>query len=230
MAKKQAKNEKTALPRATRKQVYIHTVAIIAMILLSLAMLALRGTVTEIVTEREQDNERYTTAAQNLQRIQTKVDEQQASILGNSNNLQTPIMEFSDLYNYASNASEKFNLELLSVRAGENQPVLTGDGHGHDVRKQHYLLHVRGHRSNLKLMLESLNTLPSAYSISAMSYRLDASDNFITRGIDADNANDWFESATTAASTYDGKMKHVSDILDNENFSLFIDIVFVSFD
>lgn len=226
--KKQTKNEKTALPRATRKQVYIHVVAIVAMILLSLAMLALRGTVTGIVMEREQDNDRYTKAAQNLQRIQTKVDEQQAAIQGNSNNLQTPIMGFSDFYSFASNASEKFGLELLSVRAGANE---TSDGtRGHDVLKQHYLLHVRGHRSNLKLLLSSLNTLPSAYSIGAMSYRLDASSSFITRGIDSDSVNKWYASAQNAATQYGTDVEHIADILDNENFSLFIDIVFVSFD
>lgn len=220
--RKQVKNEKTALPRTVRKQVTAYTVSSILLLVIAIVCIVVRGSIADKVTERKQEEAWYQESLQKVEQIQSMVARKEELVKQNGASISSPIMEATDFYSYVTSAAEKFHLTIGYVRNGAAE-------NDNGVHSQHYLMSFSGTAADLKLMLDSLETLPSPYSIESISYRVKTDSEWITRAIDSETTYEWFVAAANGVTNGDNLAEiSLSDMLDYEEYTLFLDLAFVS--
>ena len=235
--KKEKSNEKSALPRAVRKKVMISGSACLCVLLLAAIILSVAMKLNGDVKVREDENAAYQAALADVENLQNTIDSKMELVKKNGSTIASPILEEQTLYSYIASAAQKFDLTIGFVR--QNGPQTTSNG----VATQHYEMMFTGADTNLKLLLDSLETLPSAYTIEALSFRVKTNTEWIQRAIDEKTTYGWYETAEegakNASSSSSGaaveggaatteEAATLAEMLDYEAFTLYLDIAFVS--
>lgn len=229
---KETKNERAALPRTVRKKVSLYGCACICFLIVAVIVATIASNLNSEIKARESENEEYRIALADVESLQNTLSEKKALVKKNGNTISSPILDEQTLYSYIANAAAKFNLTIGFVRQNGKMDVSNG------VATQHYELLLTGSDSNLKLMLDSLETLPSTYTIEALSFRVETDMEWVKRAIDANSTYGWYETAeegaknasssTNVSGTDDGVVTTLADMLDYEAYTLYLDIAFVS--
>ena len=231
--KKEKGNEKSALPRAVRKKVVVSGSASICVLLAALIVFGVAMSLKNEIKVRQEENAAYQQALSDVKHLQSAVENKKTLVKKNGSTIASPILEEQTLYSYITNAAQKFDLTITFVRqAGD---TVTENG----VATQHYEMMFTGSDTNLKLMLDSLDTLPSAYTIDALSFRVKTDKEWIQRAIDEKTTYGWYEAAEEGAKAESSSNTNsetgsvtekttLAEMLDYEKFTLFLDIAFVS--
>ena len=142
LKKKQDKNEKVTLPRSARKKVIVYAAACCILLFVAVCLFICRQNLQAKVNARVDINEEYQMALGNVETLQQTLEDKKALVQKNCNSIASPILDEQTLYSYITNASDKFDLTIGFVRAGDF-------ANENGVATQHYQMMFTGSDANL---------------------------------------------------------------------------------